>query len=249
MTTITLLGTGTSTGVPHIGCKCDVCRSTDPRDKRLRSSVLIETTDLNLLIDAGPDLRQQLLQHPVDSLSGVLLTHEHYDHVGGLDDLRAFGDVNIYGEKNVLEAIRRNMPYCFNGNPYPGVPQLSLMEIDDTPFHINNTLIQPIRVYHGKLPILGYRIGKMAYLTDVKYLPESELEKLQGLDILIISALRQAPHFAHMNLDEAIEKAGMIHAAKTWFTHFSHDLGKHAQVSLELPDNLELAFDGLTLSL
>lgn len=249
MTKITLLGTGTSTGVPHIGCKCEVCISTDSRDKRLRSSVLIETSDLNLLIDAGPDLRQQLLLHPVDSLSAVLITHEHYDHVGGLDDLRAFGDIDIYGEKNVLEAIRRNMPYCFNNNPYPGIPQLTLKEINETPFYINNTRIQPIRVLHGKLPILGFRIGKMAYLTDVKHLPESELEKLQDLDILILSALRQAPHFAHENLEEAIEKAGMIHAAETWFTHFSHDLGKHAQVSLQLPEGMKLAFDGLTLSL
>ena len=170
MKRITFLGTGTSTGIPLIGCNCDTCCSHDQKDKRLRASALIETDDITLLIDAGPDLRQQLLRHPVQHIDGILITHEHYDHIGGLDDVRPFGDVPVFAEVNVLNSIQRNMPYCFTENRYPGVPRLRLQTISTEPFQIDKTLIQPLRALHARLPVLGFRIGNMAYLTDVKSL-------------------------------------------------------------------------------
>lgn len=247
MKRITFLGTGTSTGIPLIGCNCDTCCSSDQKDKRLRASALIETDDITLLIDTGPDLRQQLLRHPVHHIDGILITHEHYDHIGGLDDVRPFGDVPVFAEANVLNSIRRNMPYCFTENRYPGVPQLQLKTISTEPFQIASTLIQPLRALHARLPVLGFRIGKMAYLTDVKSLPEETLPLLDDLDILVLNALRHESHIAHLTILEAIRLATQIGARKTFFTHFSHDIGKHEIVSLILPDNMYLAFDELSL--
>lgn len=247
MIRITFLGTGTSTGIPLIGCTCATCSSTDKKDKRLRASVLVETDDASFLIDAGPDLRQQLLAHRVTHLDGILVTHEHYDHIGGLDDVRPLGHMNVYAEEGVLHSIRRNMPYCFTENRYPGVPRLHLNAINSAAFFIHSTEIQPLRILHARLPILGFRIGDFAYLTDVKTIPEETFPLLKNLNVLVLNALRHEPHIAHLNLDDAMAMAQCIGARKTFFTHFSHDIGKHEIVSLNLPENIELAFDGLVI--
>jgi phosphoribosyl 1,2-cyclic phosphate phosphodiesterase len=248
MMKITFLGSGTSTGVPQIGCKCDTCLSEDPKDKRLRASVLIETERSGIIIDIGPDFRQQLLQNPVQSISGILLTHEHYDHIGGLDDVRPFGNVPVFAEKNVLNTIKRNMPYCFSENRYPGVPLIQLKEIDENDFYLNGELISPVRIMHANLPALGFRIGNMAYLTDVKTLPDYSLEKLKNLDVLILNALRINKHISHLNLKEAQALAEIINAKRTIFTHMSHDMGRHAFINSILPENQVLAYDNMTIS-
>jgi len=243
------LGTGTSTGVPQIGCKCNICRSADNKDKRLRASVMITEGETKLLIDCGPDLRQQLLRNDIDAISAVLLTHEHYDHVGGIDDVRPLGDTQLYAEKRVLSVIQRNMPYCFAEVKYPGIPIIHLHEINENDFFIEGIRIQPIRIMHAKLPILGYRIGKVAYLTDIKTIDNHSIEKLQGLDVLVMSALRIDHHISHLSLGEAIEIAGKIGARKTYFTHMSHDMGLHEEVNNLLPTDIQLAYDGLQLSI
>jgi phosphoribosyl 1,2-cyclic phosphate phosphodiesterase len=239
------LGTGTSTGVPQIGCKCNVCTSTAKKDNRLRASVLITDGTTKILIDCGPDLRQQLLLHKVIELSAILLTHEHYDHVGGLDDVRPLGESQLYAEKKVLNVIQRNMPYCFGENKYPGVPKINLHEIDENVFYIDHLKVLPIRVMHAGLPILGFRIGNIAYLTDVKTIDEKAIKQLQGLDILVLNALRITKHISHLSLNEALEIAGKVGAKKTFFTHMSHDIGLHEEVNQLLPGNIQLAYDGL----
>ncbi len=246
---IVFLGTGTSTGIPQIGCDCSTCRSTDPKDKRLRASVLVEVDAIKILIDSGPDLRQQFLKHNIKYITGILLTHEHYDHVGGLDDVRPLGENTIFAEKKVINAIQRNMPYCFGEKKYPGVPLIHLKEIDLQAFEIENIAIQPIRVMHAQLPILGFRIGKMAYLTDVKTIADSEIELLKDLDVLILNALRHKEHISHLNLNEAIELAGKINARKTYLTHLSHDMGEHEITQTTLPENVFIAFDDLVLNI
>jgi len=246
---LVFLGSGTSTGVPQIGCKCNTCMSADSKDKRLRASVLITEGNNRILIDCGPDLRQQLLKNNVDSLTAILLTHDHYDHVGGLDDVRPLGETQLYAEKRVLSVIRRNMPYCFVDEKYPGVPLIQLHEITENDFFIGDVMIQPIRVMHAKLPILGFRIGKVAYLTDIKTLEDRSIERLQGLDILVMSALRINKHISHLSLEEALEIAAKIGAHKTYFTHMSHDMGLHEVINKQLPPNIQLAYDGLKLSI
>lgn len=245
---ILFLGTGTSTGVPQIGCKCKVCTSNDKKDKRLRASVLISEGKDRILIDCGPDLRQQLIIHGIYYLSAILLTHEHYDHVGGLDDVRPLGEAQLYAEKKVLDIIQRNLPYCFGENRYPGVPKIHLHEISEQEFEINNLKIQPIRAKHANLPILGFRIGKFAYFTDVKTIEDKAIKQLENLDILVLNALRPFEHISHLSLNDAVKLAEKIDAKKTFFTHMSHDMGLHEEVNKKLPKNIQLAFDGLKLN-
>jgi phosphoribosyl 1,2-cyclic phosphate phosphodiesterase len=246
---VLFLGTGTSSGIPQIGCKCKTCTSTNIKDKRLRASVLITAGNDNILIDCGPDFRQQMLNHSIDSLSAILITHEHYDHMSGLDDVRPLGDMDVYAEKRVLETIRKNMYYCFVENKYPGVPEIILIEIDNKEFQVNNTSIQPIRLMHYKLPILGFRIGNFAYLTDVKTMDDEAISQLSNLDVLVINALRKFDHIAHLTLNEALSLANRIGAKQTYFTHMSHDMGPHDEIIHQLPENITLAYDGLVLNL
>lgn len=250
---VRFLGTGTSTGVPEIGCNCEVCTSVDAKDKRLRCSLQVETADSRLIIDCTPDFRQQVMDLPFRKIDGLLITHEHYDHVGGMDDLRPFcrfGPVDVFAETKVKSALMQRIPYCFGEQRYTGVPDIRIRTTDGLhPFFINNTKVIPIRVMHFKLPILGFRINNVAYLTDVKYLPDEELSKLAGLDILIVSALRKEKHPSHQTLEEALSLAKKIGAEQTYFTHMSHQIGLHKAISKDLPSSFTLAYDGLELSL
>lgn len=247
---IRFLGTGTSTGVPETGCLCNVCTSNDKRDNRLRASVLININNRRILIDCGPDFRLQVSNLEFAKLNGILLTHEHYDHVGGVDDLRPFcrfGDVDIYAEDYVSEALMSRIPYCFADKKYPGVPNISLHSISLKPFWVDDILVTPIRLMHQQLPIFGYRIGNMAYLTDLKYIPEEEYSKLEGLDVLIINALRIREHLSHESLAEALVNIKRIAPKKAYLTHMSHHIGLHADVEKLLPNNVYLPYDGLEI--
>ena len=247
---IEFLGTGTSTGVPSIGCHCQVCSSTDPHDKRLRCSAIVRYRGKRLLIDGGPDFRQQILRASDDRLDACLLTHIHYDHVGGLDDLRAYSleqDFPIYAQQRVIDQLKRSMPYCFGEHLYPGVPKLDFIAIDEAPFTIGDVQVTPIPVLHDKLPIFGYRIGPLAYITDCKTISQEQIEKLHGTPLLVINALHIKPHHSHMNLSESLEVVRQIEPGQAWFIHMSHSMGLHAQVNSTLPPGIQLAHDGLIL--
>lgn len=249
---VRFLGTGTSTGVPEIGCQCDICKSTDKRDQRLRASVMVYTQGKSILIDCGPDFRQQMLHTEFLPIDALLITHEHYDHVGGIDDLRPFckfGDIEIYAEGYVAEALRARIPYCFTEDRYPGIPSIALNRVDTEPFSIGEVEIIPIRLIHGILPILGYRIGNFAYLTDLKTIPDEEYHKLEGLDVLVMNALRIKEHVSHQSLAQALEKIKRIAPKKTYLTHMNHHLGLHAEVEKILLENVFLSFDGLELDI
>jgi len=245
---VEILGSGTSKGVPEPGCQCDVCQSSDPLDHRLRTSALIRTHGLTLLIDASPDFRTQALRSELHDIDATLITHQHYDHVGGIDDLRPYCSnkkMPIYATPQVCDDLRRRLDYCFREVHYPGVPGFEMHEVGDSPFYLQGLKIIPINVMHAKLPIVGYRIGNFAYITDAKTIPEEEYEKLQGVEVLVLNALRYTQHFSHLTVDEALEVIEKIKPVKAYLTHICHDMGKHAEVSARLPKGVELAYDGL----
>ena len=251
---VTFLGTGTSQGVPVIGCSCEVCTSLDYRDKRLRSSIHLEIDGQNLAVDAGPDFRQQMLRENINQLDAVLLTHAHRDHTAGLDDVRAYNfmqhmDMPVYGTTETLRQIQSDFAYIFGPDNYPGLPRLALHTITETPFTINNITITPLPVLHLKLPVLGFRIGDFSYITDANFIPDTTYKILKGTKILVINALQREQHISHFNLQEAIAIVQKINPEKAYFTHISHKLGLHATVSKELPENISLAFDGQRLQL
>lgn len=251
---VTFLGTGTSQGVPVIACSCSICSSIDFHDKRLRSSILIETDQTSLVIDTGPDFRQQMLKERVRKLDAVLFTHEHKDHTAGMDDIRSFNfrqkkDMPIYARENVLNQLKQEFSYVFAEHKYPGIPQVEPIEIKNTPFRINELDILPVEVMHYKMPVFGFKIEKFAYITDAKTISEIEKEKLKDLDILVLNALQKEPHISHFTLEEAIQMVQELKPKKAYFTHISHKLGEHRDVEKELPENINLAYDGLQLTL
>ncbi len=251
--TVKFLGTGTSQGVPVIACDCQVCSSPNVKDNRLRSSVLVELESKNIVIDTGPDFRYQMLREHITHLDAVLFTHSHKDHVAGLDDIRAFNRqqdsaVDIYGSREVHEALQREFYYAFSAKKYPGVPMLNLHEITSAPFRLFGCEVVPIEVMHYMMPVLGFRIGDFTYITDAKTVDDSQIEKIRGSKILVVNALQRETHISHFTLDEAVAFAKRIGAEQTYFTHISHRLGLHAEVEAELPSDIYLAYDGLRLT-
>ncbi len=247
---ITFLGTGTSQGVPVIACNCRVCTSDDVRNKRLRSSVMIEVNNKVFVIDAGPDFRYQMLREKVHQLDAILFTHEHKDHVAGLDDVRAFNfkhdrEIDVYAEERVQHALKNEFSYIFSGINYPGIPRVILHPIENQLLNIQGVEVLPIRVMHFKLPVYGFRIGDFTYITDAKTISEEEKEKIKGTKILVLNALRREEHISHFTLSEAIDLAQEIGAEQTYFTHISHQLGTHEEVEAELPKGIHLAYDTL----
>lgn len=252
MMQITFLGTGTSTGIPQIGCNCPVCTSTDIRDNRLRTSAIVSVNGKNILIDCGPDFREQMLRTRLGRIDAVLITHIHYDHTGGIDDLRPFGEnrtLPIYLEPPVAEALRNRLPYCFDEHRYPGVPNIGLHEIGLEPFYIEGIEIIPIRVMHYKLPIVGYRIGGLVYITDALSIPEEEYSKMTDVDVLVINALRKQPHLSHQTLADALRVVERVRPRETYLVHMSHHMGLTAEVEKELPPHVHFAYDELSVDI
>ena len=250
--TVTFLGTGTSQGVPVIGCECEVCRSIDFRDKRLRVSIHVQEGPTSLIIDSGPDFRQQVLRERIKKLDALLFTHEHKDHTSGMDDIRAYNfmqhtDMPIYGEERVLKQIQQEFAYIFSGHNYPGIPRVALYPITEEPFSIDGIAITPIRVMHSKLPVLGFRIKDFTYITDANYISDKEKEKIAGSQIIVLNALRKEPHISHFSLAEALALFEELKPRKAYITHISHLMGLHRDVEAELPGFVHLAHDGLKL--
>lgn len=250
--TVKVLGSGTSKGVPEVGCMCPVCQSPFRKDKRQRASVLVRTMGLTILIDPSPDFRQQALQAELYNIDAVLITHSHYDHVGGLDDLRPFcmgRNLPLYVREDVDRDLHTHFDYCFREHPYPGVPTFDVKVIGNHPFYINGVRIEPIEVLHGKKPIFGYRIGKFAYVTDAKTIDDREIDKLNNLDVLIVNALRPREHFAHFSIDEALKLIDEVKPHRAYLTHFNHEIGRHYEFARTLPENVYPAYDGLTITI
>ncbi len=253
---LTFLGTGTSQGVPVIGCDCAVCCSADARDRRLRTSAMVEVGDKRFIIDAGPDFREQMLREGVSHITAILLTHKHKDHIGGLDDVRALNfvdypheihTVHIYGTHDTCSCVRKDYDYAFAENPYRGVPQIELHEFGTEPFEIDGVEIIPIRGEHSRFEVTGFRFGRLAYLTDFKEIKEAELQKLQGVEVLVINTLRFEPHDSHLSVGEALAIVERIAPKQAYFTHMSHDIGLHGVANLRLPEGVEFAYDGLKI--
>jgi len=251
---ITFLGTGTSQGVPVIACKCETCQSEDERDKRLRSSVLVEYKNKIIVIDTGPDFRQQMLREKVEDITAILFTHEHKDHIAGLDDIRAFNYIHkrameIYADARVEKALRREYAYVFAEDKYPGIPEMNVHIIDNQQFYLDDLMITPIRLMHYKLPIFGFRIKDFTYITDTNYIAPEEKEKIKGTKVLVVNALRKKKHISHFNLEEALALIKEIKPERAYLTHISHLMGRQADVEKELPENVFFAYDGLKLEL
>lgn len=252
---VTFLGTGTSQGIPIIGCKCPVCKSANARDKRLRTSALVSVGDKNILIDIGPDFREQMLRNDVSHLDAILVTHAHRDHVAGIDDIRPYNyyqqsPIDIYARSNAIEAIRRDYAYIFAQHIYPGLPEANLIEVSGSSVvRIGNTEVVPIEAMHKDMPILGYKMERFAYVTDANYIAPTELDKIKDMDVLVINALRQEKHFSHFSLAEALEVIAFLKPRKAYLTHMSHEMGFYDEVSRNLPKNVFLAYDGLTIEI
>lgn len=252
--TITFLGTGTSQGVPVITCDCAICTSADPRDQRLRSSVMVTCKGKNVIIDTGPDFRQQMLREKVKAIDAIVFTHEHKDHIAGLDEVRAFNYFNkwraqVYCTALVEEALRREFAYAFTDMKYPGIPEIDIHRIDTTPFELIDLTFQPIAVTHFEMPVFGYRIGDFTYITDANYISDEEKSKIRGSKVLVLNALRKAKHPSHFNLEQAIALSRELEAETTYFTHISHQLGIHETIEKELPPGIHLAYDGLKINI
>ncbi|WP_161890729.1 MBL fold metallo-hydrolase [Pontibacter russatus] len=251
---ITLLGTGTSQGVPVIGCTCEVCRSVDYRDKRLRVSVHLQVGGKSIIIDTGPDFRQQVLRERIRTLDALVFTHEHKDHTAGLDDIRAYNfaqhkDMPVYAEERVLGQLKKEFSYIFADYKYPGIPRVQLHTVTNQPFEVEGVPFTPIRVMHYKLPVFGYRIGDFTYITDANYISEEEKEKVKGSKVVVLNALRQEPHISHFSLQEAINLLEELQPEQAYLTHISHLLGQHREVEPQLPGFIRLGYDGLQLEL
>lgn len=251
---VTFLGTGTSQGVPIIACECEVCRSQNPKDNRLRTSILIESNQAKVVIDSGPDFRQQMLREKVKSLDAVIFTHEHKDHLAGLDEVRAFNYITkakmpIFATERVQEALKREFAYIFAEEKYPGIPEIEVITITDDKFSVKDIELTPIDVIHYRLPVKAFRIKDFTYITDANYISEEEKEKIKGSKIIVINALRREEHVSHFTFQQAIDLMHELKPEKAYFTHISHQLGLHNEVSKELPEFIELAYDGLQIEI
>lgn len=249
---VTFLGTGTSQGIPVIACDCEVCQSTDPKDKRLRTSIHLEIDGLSLVVDTGPDFRQQMLRENIQHIDAVVFTHAHKDHIAGMDDIRAYNfkqqsDIPVYADSIVQEALHRDFYYVFAAEKYPGIPEVKLHTIENKPFSIDNTVITPIKVWHYKLPVLGFRFKDFTYITDANSIDEEEKAKIRGSKALVLNALRKTEHISHFTLNQAIALSQELEIENTYLIHLSHQMGKHAQVEQELPKGIHIAYDGLKL--
>ena len=250
--TITFLGTGTSSGVPMISCNCEVCRSEDPHDNRLRSSILVQSASTSIVVDTGPDFRTQMLREKIRKLDAVILTHPHKDHLAGLDDIKAFNffnkkSIDIYADSLTEEAVRRDFHYAFSDTKYPGIPELEMHTINLDPFVVGDIPVIPVQVWHMKMPVMGFRFGKFTYITDANRIDPEQMNKIRGSEVMVLNALRREKHISHFNLEEAIETVNDLKVPAAYFTHLSHQMGKHAEVETELPDGIHLSYDGLKI--